>query len=270
MLVPVAGLGNVWNQAILFHLKAAGLSRATTVENWQILQRAWPSASCQWLIGGLAALSAFGGWRALAALLWWVCTLTGLLYQRPLFAHHLLALVPAAALAAALGWRQLVFWARDIWRKDTVPTRIAALGAGVACLALTAFLAVQLGEGVRDYRNSASSAFLKSIIADRSVAEELHALTAPSDFVLTDAQGIVFLARRDVPPGLTDTSFKRIGAGYLSSRQVIDQSERYSVQAALLWTGRLSQMPEVCAWAREHFSRHRSFDGGRVLWFSPK
>jgi hypothetical protein len=85
--------------------------------------------------------------------------------------------------------------------------------------------------------------------------------------MLTDAQGIAFLAHRDVPPGLTDTSFTRISTGYLSPQQVIDYCTRYHIRAALLWTGRLKQMPEVEAWLRAQFPRHQSFGDGRELYF---
>jgi hypothetical protein len=187
-----------------------------------------------------------------------------------LFAHHLLMLTPALAISAALGWGQLWSRALDWWRVATTWTLMPAISVTAASLALAAFLVVQLWNSVGSYSKSIKSTSALTIAADESAAEELRRLTTRQDFVLTDAQGIAFLAQRDVPPGLTDTSFKRIASGYLSARQVIEQSDQYGVRAALLWTGRLNQMPEVLPWIRQRFARHESFDEGRVLWFSPR
>ena len=270
VLAPAAGLSKVWDEAVRFHLKAASVSQGIPADNWQMVLRPWPSVNFQWIIFALSALCLFGGWQGLVVLIWWVCILIGLLLQRPLFMHHLLVLVPAAAVAAAFGWGQLWEWSLDWCRATNLSIRVPAMGGAAACLTLAAFLAVQLWNGFRGYKNSIDLSSLQTIATDELAAEKLRRLTAREDRVLTDAQGIAFLAQRDVPPGLTDTSFKRIAAGYLSARQVIDESERYHVRAALLWTGRLNQMPEVSAWVRERFSRHESFDEGRVLWFSAR
>jgi 4-amino-4-deoxy-L-arabinose transferase-like glycosyltransferase len=267
VLSPAAGLAKVWDQAVRFHLTAARLSRQITAGNRQMVLRAWPSALFQWIIFALGAFCLFGGWRGVVILIWWLCIMIGLLLHRPLFEHHLLALIPAAAIAAALGWGQLWSWSLDWCRATRMSIRVPAIGGAAVCLALAAFLVMQ---GVSYYRNSIRLTSSQTITTDELAAERLRRLTARKDFVLTDAQGIAFLAERDVPPGLTDTSFKRIATGYLSASQVIDASERYDVRAALLWTGRLNQIPEVSAWVRQHFSRHESFDGGRVLWFSAR
>ena len=75
-----------------------------------------------------------------------------------------------------------------------------------------------------------------------------------------------FLANLDVPPGLTDTSLKRISTRYLLWREVIDESEKFHVSAVLLWTGRLSRMPEVVAWVISQFPQHQNFGNGRDLY----
>jgi hypothetical protein len=270
VLAPAAGLQKVWDEAVRFHWRAAGVSEGMTADNWQMVHRAWPSANFQWIIFALSALCLFGGWQGLVVFVWWVCILIGLLSHRPLFMHHLLALIPAAAVAAAFGWGQLWKWSLDWCRATSLSLRVLGMGSAALCLTLAALLVVQLWNEVWRYKSSLSLTSLQTITAAELAAEQLHRLTARGDLVLTDAQGIAFLAQRDVPPGLTDTSFKRIAAGYLSARQVIEESERYHVWAALLWTGRLNQMPEVSAWVRKHFSRHESFDEGRVLWFSAR
>jgi hypothetical protein len=270
LLVPAAGLPKVWDEAVWFHWRAAHISQGMTGDNWQIMHRAWPSAEFRWIILTLSAFCVFGGWQGLVVLTWWVCILIGLLSQRPLFMHHFLALIPAAAAAAAFGWGKLWNWSLHWCKATTLSIRLPAVGGAAACLTLAVFLGMQLWMGARRFKNSINSTSLRTIITDELAAEKLRSLTAGKDVVLTDAQGIAFLAQRDVPPGLTDTSYKRIYAGYLSARQVIDESEQYHVRAALLWSGRLNQMPGVSAWVREHFSRHESFDEERVLWFAAK
>lgn len=267
VLSPAAGLAKVWDQAVRFHLTAARLAPGITAGNRQIVFLPWRSGNSQWIFFALGALCVFGGWRGVVILIWWLSIMVGVLLQRPLFVHHLLALIPAAALAAALGWGQLWSWSLGWCTATRISIRMPAISGAAACLALAALLVTQ---GLGNYRNSVKSTSPPTISNDELAAERLRRLTAANDFVLTDAQGIAFLAKRDVPPGLTDTSFKRIAAGYLSGSDVIDASERYNVRAALLWTGRLNQMPEVSAWVRQHFTRHESFDEGRVLWFSAR
>jgi hypothetical protein len=84
--------------------------------------------------------------------------------------------------------------------------------------------------------------------------------------IITDDQGLAFLAARDVPPGLTDTSYTRISTGYLQAREVIDQAEQYKVSLVLFWTGRLSSMPEVVEWAEKRFPLRIELGGGRILF----
>jgi hypothetical protein len=101
---------------------------------------------------------------------------------------------------------------------------------------------------------------------DLGAVELIVKNTKPNDMIITDAQGIAFLAKRDVPPGLTDTSYLRIATGYLRPRDVIDQAERYHVSLVLLWTWRLSLMPEVVQWAEKRFPHRVELGNGRVLY----
>ncbi len=101
---------------------------------------------------------------------------------------------------------------------------------------------------------------------DLKLAKLVAERTRPDDVILTDAQGIAFLAQRDVPPELTDTSFVRIATHYITAEEVISVSERHHVRAVFLWTGRLNSMPEVVRWAADHFPHQESFGDGQVLY----
>src|ERR1700737_1279867 len=74
-----------------------------------------------------------------------------------------------------------------------------------------------------------------------------------ADFILTDAQGIVFWSGHEVPPWLADTSLKRIENHYLATAEVIGQVERYQGKAVLFWTGRLDHLPGLVAWLGQSF-----------------
>jgi hypothetical protein len=146
---------------------------------------------------------------------------------------------------------------------------LRAASGSAACLVIALFVAVRAWTIVQanDYFMKPTASQAEAIRADTQIADTIQRHTRPNEAMLTDAQGIAFLAHRDVPPGLTDTSFTRISTGYLSPQQVIGYCTRYHIRAALLWTGRLKQMPEVEAWLRAQFPRRQSFGEGRELYF---
>ncbi len=257
----------MWDQAVQFHLKAR--SSQASADLSQSLFDYWRSDSLLWAIAPITVFSVLGGWRALAVLLWMLCTLIGLLQQQPVFSHHLIALVPGLAAAAAIGLGQLWRWhLRWVSRARMLPGRLLALGSGAVCVAVGLFVASALLTQARadqELRRWVGSD-REAAKADKMVASQLKRLTRANDFVLTDAPSVAFLANREVPPGLTDTSFKRISTHYLSERQVIAECERFHVSAVLLWTGRLARMPDVVTWVARRFPQHKSFGKGRKLY----
>jgi 4-amino-4-deoxy-L-arabinose transferase-like glycosyltransferase len=269
LATSASGLPKVWDQAVLFHLRARVSAGAR--ERLGIIFNCWPGNGPLQILTALSALCIFGGWRGSALLAWVLCTLLGLLQQRPLFTHHLLALMPASAAAAAFGWGELARRSLNYWnRAENVPVRALASIAGATCLIVGFVVPFKLWTIARRNDYFELAAQTEGTLMDLAVAQELQQLTRPGDSILTDAQGIAFLAYRDVPPGLTDTSFTRIAAKYLSAQQVIDEINRSHVRAALLWTGRLAQMPAVVAWVKAHFPCHHDFGNGRDLYFLPR
>jgi hypothetical protein len=130
---------------------------------------------------------------------------------------------------------------------------------------------VILGAGVRQVclETSRELSFIRSQALpspDLRIAELIIEHTRPGEMIITDAQGIAFLAGRDVPPALTDTSFTRIATGYLRPQEVIDQARQYNVRLVLCWTQRFSSMPEVVRWAGKHFPRRIDLGPGRTLY----
>ena len=271
LILPVAlaaGLPKVWDQVVLFHLRARVSAGAG--EPWRMIFNCWPSGGPLQMLIALSGLCILGGWRGLALLAWVFSTALGLLQQRPLFEHHLLALIPASAVAAAFGWGEIATRSLNYWNYSRHgPLCALGLIAGAACLIVVFALPFKLLAIARTNGYFELAAQTEGTPMDLAVAQELQRLTRPNDSILTDAPGIAFLAHRDVPPGLTDTSFTRMAAGYLSAQQVIDEINSSHVQAALLWTGRLAQMSAVVASVNAHFPRHHDFGNGRGLFLPP-
>ena len=251
----------VWDQVIRFHLKA----RISDPELDAL--KYWRADVLLWAIAPFALLSTLGGWGPAAILVWLAGNLTGLLQQQPLFSHHLITIIPAFAAATAIGLGRLWEWQRRGW--SGAPTaagrRLALASAAAVVMGVTTLLLAQAYADLGLRRKMALR--LQAAKTDTLAAAHLRKLTRANDYVLTDAPGIAFLADRDIPPGLTDTSFKRISTQYLSASEIIAECEKFDVKAALLWTGRLSSMPGVMEWIRNRFPQRQSFGIHRDLYF---
>jgi hypothetical protein len=268
----IMGVGDVWDQVVTFHSAARAVYPSIAI-----------GQKCRLMLGFMggerllayaapfAVLSVLGGLEGLAPLLWAFCAFIGLLYNRPLFDHHMVALIPPIAMAARVGWTQLWKWSRALldWsrRKNNLAGSVigiaGVLGISVGILTLAKQLRIACAEAIA-YEAILAQAAVDS--PDLKLAKLIAERTRPDDVILTDAQGIAFLAQRDVPPEMTDTSFVRIATHYITAREVVSVSERHHVRAVLLWTGRLNLMPEVARWAADHFPHRESFGGGQVLY----
>ena len=266
------GAGEVWNQVVTFHSAARAVFPSMAIG--QKFRLMFEFASGERLLAyaaPFAALSVLGGLEGAAAFVWVFCSFVGLLYHRPLFDHHMVALIPPIAMATGVGWARSCKWYRDLlqWsrRKNNLAGLLGGaagvLGISVGILILAAQLRIAWTEAIAHEAIPPQAA---ADSPDLKLAKLIAERTRPDDVILTDAQGIAFLAQRDVPPELTDTSFVRIATRYISAREVVSLSERHHVRAVLLWTGRLNLMPEVARWAAEHFPHQESFGGGKVLY----
>jgi len=209
-----------------------------------------------------------GGIEGVALFAWPCFTFLGLLNHFPLFDHHLIALIPALAAAIGVGASNFLVVYAVFVRWLAIQTRSLRIICWAACAGVSLVI---LGAGVRqawlealDQRTFIRSQALPS--ADLRIAELIIEHTRPGEMIITDAQGIAFLAGRDVPPNLTDTSFTRISTGYLRPQEVIDQAEQYNVRLMLFWTQRLSSMPEVVRWAEKRFPHRVELGRGRTLY----
>jgi hypothetical protein len=178
-----------------------------------------------------------GTWAAVAALM--------LAVQRPLWPHHLMALVVPAALLAA-GLAQLLVGRR----------LIGTLTAAAAAL----LVAAGTGAAIDVHVHQHSDASLAPAVA------RLQAATKPSDLVITDDQYLLALAGRDTPPQLVDTSLVRVSSGSLTTAAVEAVAERSHVRAFLFSTGRLSQLEDLESWVKLHYPEQQQLDAERELY----
>jgi hypothetical protein len=253
----------VWDQAVRFHLKARISDPELTPDALQY----WRADVLLWAIAPFSLLGTLGGWAPAAVLVWLVCNLAGLFQQQPIFSHHLVTVIPAFAAATAIGLGRLWAWQLRWWSGARTPAsrHLAAVSGAAVAMGLMALL---LAQAYADHGLRRKMALrLQAAKSDKLAAAHLRRLTSANDYVLTDAPGIAFLANRDMPPGLTDTSFKRISTRYLSASRIIAECESFDVKAALLWTGRLRSMPDVMTWIRSRFPQRQSFGRHRELYF---
>jgi hypothetical protein len=259
----------LWHQVVTFHWAARSVHGSITLnEKWHTLVHL--VADERLLVGAapLAVLCLLSGTEGLAVLAWPFFTFLGLLEHHPLYDHHLIALIPALAAAIGVGASNLRVVYLPFLRWLSVQLRPARIVALTVCA--MAGLAI-LGGGVSQAWIEAANqrALMRSSAnpnSENRAVELIMSKTRPDEMIVTDDQGLAFLAGRDVPPGLTDTSYTRITSGYLRSHQVIEQAERYNVRFVLLWTGRLASMPEVVRWANNRFPLRTELGGGRVLY----
>ena len=100
---------------------------------------------------------------------------------------------------------------------------------------------------------------------DNRVIEVLSELPAGA-MVVTDEPGLAWQAHRDIPAGLTDPSYARIAAGYLTADDLVAALRRPEVCAYMDWSGRFRPFaPElgtaVAGWTMELTDGR----GGRLL-----
>ena len=260
----------VWNQAVAFHWTARSPYALLPFDvRWRTLVQFLATRERLLVIAApLAALCLLNGLDGLAVLAWPGVTFIGLLETYPLFEHHLVALIPALAAAIGIGagnlgrvYMLLVRWLFLRSHATQIIARTAAVAAGLAI-----FGAVVTQAWIEAARQRAFIRSSELPSPDSRVVDLIVTHTGPGDMIITDDQGLAFLAARDVPPDLTDTSFARINSGYLQAREVIDQGERYNVRLMLLWTGRLALMPEVVRWAEKRFPVRIEMGRGRMLY----
>jgi hypothetical protein len=220
-------LGPLWNDVVRFHLKAQsahihGAPRdfggnlakvAGAITGYHGLLSPFP-----WLVlvGGVATLLAWRRRQLLDALpLWlWVAASGALLaWHRPLWAHDAVLLTVSLAVASGVGLATLMVNSR------VVPRAVAA-----GCVVL---IAATLVHHVQETFGGESPGI-------KWAAEVLRNHTTSGSKVASDLPIIPFLADRRQPGTLVDTSWTRLGSGWLTRAEVLRTIDRDHVSAVVV------------------------------------
>jgi hypothetical protein len=94
----------------------------------------------------------------------------------------------------------------------------------------------------------------------------LDNVTKKTDWIISDDQLTVFVADRNMPPELCDTSFMRISSGYLTANELINLSEKYNVKVIIFWTGRLIQLKDFLNYTQRNFKCLKKFGDNQLVY----
>ncbi|MEM2739647.1 MAG: glycosyltransferase family 39 protein [Candidatus Bathyarchaeia archaeon] len=186
---------------------------------------------------------------------------------QPLWYHHVAVLSPQLSLLSGLtiGYSTKIcmrLYARSSkgkgrFKRIAVPIIVliafSTLSLYAASLALSAPAISSIlfrGGGELEYR----------------IAEFIRNITSPDEWIISDDQAMVFVAGRDVPPELCDTSFMRISSGYLVDEEAMYLAEAYRVRIVIFWTGRLIQLKRFVEYVEANYHRIGVYDSGRRIY----
>jgi hypothetical protein len=271
----------IWRQTVAFHgavarlnppdlPRSASLLAAFSAANWFItvlglvglataifpvrIGRSRPSAVAP---GGAATIVPRG-----AVTSWLFADLVAVLLWRPLWPHHLailitpLALLGAAAVEIVLELGSPPNVERG-GREGAGPHR--QLGPRVAAGVLVFVWLVGVGVAVAGARPEGSETL-------RTAAAEIREAVPSAARVVADDPLIAFLADRDAPDALCDTSEMRLRAGWLTVAALRAALGDPRVRGIVLWRGTFRQMaPAFVNDAEDYFPRRWMFEAGREI-----
>jgi 4-amino-4-deoxy-L-arabinose transferase-like glycosyltransferase len=227
------GLRQVWDQSVTFHLVARSgtMPAVLSATPWRNL---FTSEALLLVLAVMGALVLRARDPRLLAWLgiWLGATAAFLVGHAPLFTHHMIILVPPLAVLAS-GLAEVMRW-RGLALAGIVAAALVKGAGGLAPRLATSLWAEAL-------TRTTSAEETRAVEALRSAAR-------PEELVVTDRQMLAYLAGRDVPASLCDTSFVRIATGSLTPDVALAESKR--ARAVLLWTGRLARLEGYQEWLR--------------------
>lgn len=240
----------VWRQTVVFHSAVAGVNAVDPGRTLSLLL-AFTAANWLLVVLGLAGLVYGAGvWRAGAApqravAAWLAADLVAVYLWRPVWPHHLVILVtPLAVLAAA---------AVEGGRRGAPRVRTAV--AGILLIAWLAALTA----------TAAASAPETSALLHAAVRQTARSVPAGA-WVLSDDPIVPFLAGRDVPPALCDTSEMRMRARWLTAGTLTAALADPRVRGVVLWRGTFrASFPRFVDEASRDFPRRWTAGGGRQI-----
>jgi hypothetical protein len=194
---------------------------------------------------------------------WGAVVLLALVFQTPLFFHHMSTLLfPMSVLGGCVA-RDLEERLSCTWRPTTWRRGIALL-VGLGAVASYVFT---LPTTLKDYRE-----LLVAPTTNRQAdaTRFISAITWPDDWIVSDDPSVPFWADRNVPPPLTDPSIRVIAAGDLTDKDFIAPTEEYQPQVIAYLTGRFALLPHYLEWVREHYRLAKYYDETAQIYYPRK
>ncbi|HID63843.1 MAG TPA: phospholipid carrier-dependent glycosyltransferase [Anaerolineae bacterium] len=194
---------------------------------------------------------------------WGAVVLLALVFQTPLFFHHMGTLlfpmsVLGGCVAGDLEERLRSPWKPITWRKGII--LLIGLGA-VAGYVFT------LPTTLKDYRTLLVA---PTTSRQTDATRFISTFTWPDDWIVSDDPSVAFRADRNVPPPLTDPSIRVIAAGCLTDEHLIASTEEYQPQAVVYLSGRFTLLPRYLEWVREHYRLAKSYDETAQIYYPRK
>ncbi|MGQ9626485.1 MAG: ArnT family glycosyltransferase [Anaerolineae bacterium] len=201
-----------------------------------------------------------GIWGALG---WFCLAFITLMWYTPLQRHLFIILTPPLALLAGIGVEEMFRWMRE---RILSLKRAGAFFLGFAALSFYIWhwpttqaevekMKVQIAQGWRE----------------QAAIDFLRLYSRPEDFVISDDQMLPFLAERNVPPPLTDTSKVRLSVGQPTLEELKTLTEEYKPAAILFWSERFSTYrPDYEKWVEERYLKCQFYDHYRYSLYIPR
>ena len=212
------------------------------------LRKFIPVYDGQLALVALAVIGSLGAIRrrtriGLVPVVWAVIACAILLNHQPLRQHH--HVIIAIPLAWCAGMAASAFPFRRCLQ--SLRSRAAGATTRATCLGLAAL--VIAGLTVTQARNAVQYYLLDwrdaRFPAERALLEAIRQRADRTRWMITDQQIFAFYASIDVPPDLAVTSMKRVRAGLLTERHILDALETYTPEQVhvsgrrIEWTGSL-------------------------------
>ena len=186
------------------------------------------------------------------SLVWLFLTTVVFDFYNPLFPHHFVFFIlPAVMVASSIVPR--------VYR--AVSNRPLLKTAGVMLFGVVIAYSAWKETKITSVLYPAASPYYRTQLA---VAQYLERHTAPNDYVITDDPLVLYLANRETPPELVDTSFVRLQSGGLTSAELIGLTQRYRPSAIALVSGHLFLRPEYIGYLKTNYGVANGLSGPTI------
>jgi hypothetical protein len=215
------------------------------------------------VLWGILLLLARRSANAVMVIVWGAVVLFALIFQTPLFFHHMSTLLfPMATLGGYVieDLSERLSRLRRLEIRWMMVLLLLDLGAVAGyILALPMMLT--------DYKLLLTA---PTTGRQEDAVRFISSLTWPEDWIVTDDPAVAFWADRNVPPPLTDPSVRIIHAGCLTDEQVISVTEQYQPWAVIAISDRFLLVPRYLEWVREHYRLVKSYDETAHIYYLRK